>query len=604
MGLHVIGVFTLLGIILNHTVAFENGRVTVSCETMTPDHGSTSQRSPSPFIIRVDKDVFIPGDQIKVTLTGRRPGTSFEGFLLQARDATDMNSDPVGTFILIDKASQLLACGNVNDSAVSHTSSSGKHTVTVLWNSLTVKRDQVQFLVTVVQKFNTYWVQLHGPVVSQLNASPLPIQTPLTVPSSVQLSKPFNVTECGSQSFCLRDPPGCDPETDQTCCFFSFAVQGRSVLFQLSGPSQGYVSFALSGDQSMGADDIYLCIVIDQSIQIHPAHSTGRSHPILNSQVSIYDLAWRLEDGVIKCSFRRNIQLPEHSERFDLDKHYYIFLAEGRAENGRIEKHHRQPLITQTKVYFAGEPKEITGSRSPLSIKAHGALMFIGWVTTVNVGVVVARFFKPACPTRTLFGERLWFQVHRILMGTTVLLTCIGCILPFLYRGGWSHHAGAHPYFGCAVLTLIIIQPILAIFRPHPQAPRRYIFDWTHWGMGTAARAIALAAMFLGMDLPALDLHNPWDTSVMVGFITWHVMTELILETHNYLTTYKELEAKEDKMNIMVSNSGELNNLQVHALQFSFFIKGIFARPEVQKMPLIFLVNHNVLQYSMKVNSI
>lgn len=47
-------------------------------------------------------------------------------------------------------------------------------------------------------------------------------------------------------------------------------------------------------------------------------------------------MAWRLEDGVTQCSFRRNIQLPEYSERFDLDRQYYIFLADGKAVNGEF----------------------------------------------------------------------------------------------------------------------------------------------------------------------------------------------------------------------------------------------------------------------------
>ncbi|XP_067846092.1 putative ferric-chelate reductase 1 [Heptranchias perlo] len=559
MGLFIAGMFAVLSIFVEPVVGYGNGQVAVACDTMTPKHGSFPQKSSSPAIITVDKNVFSPKDQIKVTLTVRQSGTSFQGFFIQARDAADLNGGPVGTFTLIDKKSQLLTCGGVKDSAVSHTSSSGKHTIVVLWNSPATKPDHVRFLATVVQKFNIYWVKLHGPVVSQLNASPLPIQTttesPPILPTTSQLTKPFNVTECGSKKFCLRNPTGCDPELDRLCFFLSFAVQGSSVLFELSGPSSGYISFALSDDKWMGNDDIYLCVVNDQSVQINPAHSTGRSHPILNTQVSIHDMAWSWEDGVIYCSFRRNIQLPEYSEHFDLDRQYYIFLAEGRAENGRIHKHQQQPLITHEKVHFDGSPNELIGSRSPLYIKAHGTLMFIAWVTTANIGVIVARFFKPIWPSSTLFGKKIWFQVHWILMVTTVLLTCLAFFLPFLYRGGWSHYAGAHPYFGCMILTLVILQPIMAIFRPDPQTPRRYIFNWAHWATGTFARIIAVASIFLGMDLPALDLRNPWDTLVMVGFIVWHVATELILEAHNYIITCKARKREEDKMEIMDSSA-------------------------------------------------
>lgn len=40
-----------------------------------------------------------------------------------------------------------------------------------------------------------------------------------------------------------------------------------------------------------------------------------------------------------------------------------------------------------------------------------GALMFVAWMTTVSVGVIVARFFKPLWPHSLLFGEEIWFQV-------------------------------------------------------------------------------------------------------------------------------------------------------------------------------------------------
>lgn len=40
--------------------------------------------------------------------------------------------------------------------------------------------------------------------------------------------------------------------------------------------------------------------------------------------------------------------------------------------------------------------------------------------------------------------------------------------------------------------------------------------------------------MFLGMDLPALDLPDPWDTYTMIGFVAWHVGIDVLLEIHSY----------------------------------------------------------------------
>lgn len=45
--------------------------------------------------------------------------------------------------------------------------------------------------------------------------------------------------------------------------------------------------------------------------------------------------------------------------------------------------------------------------------------------------------------------------------------------------------------------------------------------------------------MFLGMDLPGLCLPGPWKTYAMIGFVAWHVGTEILLEIHTYRLSRK-----------------------------------------------------------------
>ena len=63
----------------------------------------------------------------------------------------------------------------------------------------------------------------------------------------------FSSLGCGHNKSCLRDPEGCDPESDPHCFFLSFTTDeaGQSVMFELSGPAEGYISFALSLDKWM-----------------------------------------------------------------------------------------------------------------------------------------------------------------------------------------------------------------------------------------------------------------------------------------------------------------------------------------------------------------
>lgn len=312
----------------------------------------------------------------------------------------------------------------------------------------------------------------------------------------------------------------------------------QSVMIEMSGPSEGYLSFAFSHDQWMGDDDAYLCIREDQTVHLKPSRLTGRSHPVIDLEDTLEDMAWRLADGVMQCSFRRNITLPGFNNRFDLNASYYIFLADGATVDGHMLRHSKQPLITYGKYNVMDYPKNIGGSHSVLLLKAHGALMFVAWMTTVSIGVLTARFFKPVW-SNMIFGQAVWFQVHRLLMFTTTVLTCIAFILPFIYRGGWSKRAGYHPYLGCVVMILAVLQPLLAAFRPSLHHPRRQVFNWTHWSIGTAARIIAVTAIFLGMDLPGLHLPNPQKIYAMVGFVAWHVVIEIILEIHGYRHSQK-----------------------------------------------------------------
>ncbi|KQK73696.1 ferric-chelate reductase 1 [Amazona aestiva] len=556
---------------------YPNGKVREACTSMIPCHGSSPQLLPK-HTITVNGTEFKPGDSIEVHLSG----PVFEGFFIQARDAEHLESPALGSFMLADRrASQLLTCGRTKNSAVSHTSKAKKQHIKVYWIAPGDAPKRVQFLATVVKKYRTFWVKIPGPIVSQPNA--LSPATPLHATSEAvatshpvsYLSKPFNASSCGRTKFCIRNPSNCDPES-ASCFFLSFQQEGSSVFIEMSGPSEGYLAFALSHDQWMGDDDAYLCVGEDHHVHTVTAYLKGRSPPVLDSENALEDVSWRLADGLLQCSFRRSIHLPAHKGRFNLNASYYIFLADGEAsEGGVIHKHQQQPLITSGMYNVTGLPQDIGGSRSPRLIKAHGALMFIAWITTVSIGVIVARFFKPVWSYSFLFGKEMWFQVHRMLMLTTVMLTGISFVLPFIYRGGWSQQAGFHPYLGCTVMALAIFQPLMAGFRPSRHAPRRQLFNWFHWSTGTAARILAVVTMFLGMNLAALDLPDPWDTYTMIAFVTWHVGIDVLLEIHSYCLIRKVEVIEYDRVQILQSlTSAEAEGRLFKQIVLSIYVCG------------------------------
>ncbi|TRY95826.1 hypothetical protein DNTS_022043 [Danionella cerebrum] len=486
----------LISLCLETVICYSNGKVEVACEDMTPEHGYDPSTKDPPIIITADKIQFSTGDEVKVTLSmGPTDGKQyFKGFLVEARNAGKMD-EIVGSFELIDlDESQLLTCNNVEGSAVSHTSESHKTHMQVIWVAPPDSPSAVQFLVTVAQGFRDFWVKIPGPVVSQSGV----VQPPQTTiggstisktTASSTMSRSITSDGCGIRKSCLRYPKACEPQIDAACHFLSFMSEGNSVVFELSGPAEGYVSFALSLDKWMGNDDVYL--------------------------------------------FRRDVlPPPADPHRFSLNQSFYIFMAHGRADDGRTHRHDRQPLISTFQTDINGPSVEVTGSRSPLVIKFHGAFMLIAWMSTVSAGVIMARHFKPDWPDSNILGQKVWFQLHRMLMTFTLLLTSVGFVLPFVYRNGWSKRAGIHPYMGCAVMALTVIQPIMALFRPAPDAARRYIFNWLHFGTGTVAQIMAVVTILLGIHQQALLLPAPWSTAVLAFTVTWFVSADLILELH------------------------------------------------------------------------
>ncbi|XP_056597428.1 putative ferric-chelate reductase 1 [Triplophysa dalaica] len=515
---------------------YKNGKVEKACESMLPEHHNHPNTTTSPYTLTASVSQFSPGDQIKVTLSGDK---HFQGFLMQARGASSPGGSAVGSFTLVDpKISQLLTCNNIEGSAVSHTSDAQETEIQVIWNAPPEAPPTVQFFATVVSHYKTFWVKLPGPVISEKGVTQAPPQSTTTdvftnsaITTSL-LPKPFTSEGCGRWKSCLVDPVGCNPSVDTSCFFLSYSTVSQAVLFELSGPAEGYVSFALSKDEWMGDDDVYLCTNDGGHVSVDAAYTTGRSYPEVASKSVLTDVGWRVSNGVIQCRFSRAIYTPQDLDRFSLNHSYYLFLAHGTADNGMIHRHKRQPMTSTHRQLITGPPNILTGSRSSLLMKSHGSLMLIGWMLAGSTGSLMAGYFKPDWQETTLFGQKIWFQVHRGLMSLTVLLTAVGFIFPFVYRQKWSSRAGAHPYLGCTVMILAFCQPIMAAFRPPPDSSRRWIFIWFHWGVGNAAEIIAGASMLSGIRQQSLLLPYPWTTGVLSGFVVWNIVLKLVLQLH------------------------------------------------------------------------
>ncbi|XP_063768568.1 putative ferric-chelate reductase 1 isoform X2 [Eleginops maclovinus] len=560
---------------------FSNGKVSVACGDMVPQHEHDPSPAPPPFSITVDTSSFSPGDNITVTLqVASSTPTYFMGFLIEAREAGKLNSQAVGSFVLTDpQESQLLQCGHTQGSGVSHRRGKRKTHIQAVWEPPNNPPQRVQFLVTVVHEFEVYWVRIKGPVVSLKGSTAAP-STPVPAPttSSTPLSEPFSSAGCGRSKSCLRDPVGCHPESDPACFFLSFVTDqpGSSVMFELSGPAEGYLAFALSLDKWMGNDEVYMCVNDGGSVTISASYVSGRTHPELEMQ-NLWGRAWRFADGSIQCRFQRKTFLPHAEGRFNLNQSYFLFLANGRSHQGLIHRHDRQPLISTNQKEITGHPEDLCGSRSPLLIKFHGVLMLTVWMWMVSTAIFIARHYKNTWPETTVLGQKLWFQLHRTMMVLAVLLTGVAFTLPFIYRRGWSKRAGSHPYIGCTVMALSVIQLIMAALRPAPDSPRRIIFNWMHFVTGTGGQILAVACVFLGVAQQALLLPGPYSPAMLTAWLLWIVLAHLLLQIHSCRLRRGGSSDSEDKENIRFAQSGRQQpeeKSQVKKMVFVVFLMG------------------------------
>ena len=92
-----------------------------------------------------------------------------------------------------------------------------------------------------------------------------------------------------------------------------------------------------------------------------------------------------------------------------------------------------------------------------------------------------------------------------------------------------------HPVFGLICFITALIQPMMAILRPHPRSESRWIFNWAHWAFGNASFLFAILAIFFGLEYAQIGA--PKETGyVMITYIIVHVLVHLALTIHRCFT--------------------------------------------------------------------
>uniref|UniRef100_A0AAY3ZVZ3 Uncharacterized protein n=1 Tax=Denticeps clupeoides TaxID=299321 RepID=A0AAY3ZVZ3_9TELE len=489
---------------------FPDGLVTGSCQNMVPSHGGTGQGSAAPYTVTADQGSYSAGSQVTVTV--RATSGSFTGFLLQARPVGQ--NSPVGSFTTVSSGTQLLTCGGVTNSAVSHTSKSSKTSIQARWTAPSSGNlANIEFRVTVVKSYSVYWTQLKSAAVSYSGSS--------GSGSSSSSGSLVSSAGCGSSKICFSQPSNCDPSSSSSCFFMSVIMAPDSaVQLEMFGVSPGYVSIGFSDDQQMGNDDVYICGQDSTgALKVQHAYTTGRTAPNVLTLGDVSNINTSLVNGAISCKFTTRNSIT--TQRSSAGSQYYLMFAYGPSSGGQIQYHTDKMVICNA----VNNPPGGTEQYVHLRLDAAGCLMLIAWMTTGSIGMVLARFFKSVTKGTSCLGKDLWFVAHVFLMLLTVAATIIAFILAFVSAMDWS--GGAHPVLGCLVMILSFLQPLVAFFRCAPQDHWRFLFNWSHALNAAAIKVLAVAAIFTGLQLIS-GSSDSWLVKVMGGFVAWEALMFLL----------------------------------------------------------------------------
>nr|XP_058952023.1 putative ferric-chelate reductase 1 isoform X3 [Pocillopora verrucosa] len=324
---------------------------------------------------------------------------------------------------------------------------------------------------------------------------------------SVKTSLTFSADGCGKTKGCFFKPESCKSAVNKCEYFMTYKPQGSTITFELSSNTK-WAAVGFNHKAVMDGTDAIICSLQNGITQVGHYSVKGYQTPSRTTQkikgLKIEQQSY--EDGTIKCRFSREKQ--DGVMTSDLNNNLFVIFAQGPTGTGGSLREHSWKGHSMSPVNLE-EIQSLEASVYDFSLlQIHAVLMVIAWVGFATIGMFIARYMKPVWGEKDLCGNRLWFQVHRAIMVITGLLTVIGVTLAFIYVGGWSKDAGAHPVIGIIVLSITIIQPIAATLRPPPYGERRWMFNWAHRSFGLIALALSVINIFLGSVLPAFHLES------------------------------------------------------------------------------------------------
>ncbi|XP_065835091.1 ferric-chelate reductase 1-like isoform X2 [Oscarella lobularis] len=338
--------------------------------------------------------------------------------------------------------------------------------------------------------------------------------TPTTPLSSCQTG---DIDFSDGNGFIYHAPSGC---TSRTCEYgLKIVIKDAQATIQLTTIHDGMIALGFSDDKNMGEDDVVGCVRTgDSTVVAMDAWNPNGQNANVPDSINNLDQArscGTFTNGRIQCQIVRDLVSTDSVQDYDWREDWFLLFAYSTStgsSGGGFPFHSNIPLTTAEKVNISRNGS-VDAESSDLSryIKAHGILMIIAWIGLASTGMLLARYYKHVYPNEEpscCFSgtPAVWFQLHRMHMVTTVILSIAGFIVIFVGVEGWTADAGdsirkSHPIIGTICVALALAQPIMAIFRCGPRDSKRPIFNWAHFLVGSSALILGIVNVFLGTRL-------------------------------------------------------------------------------------------------------
>ncbi|XP_065905952.1 putative ferric-chelate reductase 1 [Dysidea avara] len=342
---------------------------------------------------------------------------------------------------------------------------------------------------------------------------------------------------------------GCDP--DDCDFYFRWDVNPGNpnfLTFYINADvSRGWAAIGVSPDRRMGGDeidDVFGCVTVNTNgvstiaaIDTYNIRGGGRQNFGDGGSDNIVLHEGIVDDGRIKCTFSRVVSVLPGSETLDLNLNssHYIMIGTGLPDAGSsFPRHDRNPQVSTSEVNLAREfSVDFDYAKIPL-IKTHGVLMIVAWPVLAYLGMTMARFMKPALPNGG------WFQLHRILVISSLCFTCLGFLLIFVaFRNaptqglitlGENNGSGTtHFVFGIVILGLQLANPIIALFRCKPTDENRWIFNIVHGNIiGLGLQILSSINVCIGLYLFGNKYANPEEYATFWLMLAFFIIFAII----------------------------------------------------------------------------